>query len=65
MFDVVRGDGAADDVAAARREATAREGGKKTRCHSAEVSKDQLSFREEGEVEKVSLCRCFQKPTCI
>lgn len=48
MFDVVRGDGAADDVAAARREATAREGGEKTRCHSAEVSKDQLSFRERG-----------------
>lgn len=51
MFDVVSGDGAADDVAAARREVTAREEGKKTRSHSADVSRNQqsLSVKQEGK----------------
>lgn len=50
MFDVVS-DGAADDVAAARREVTAREEGKKTRSHSADVSRNQqsLSVKQEGK----------------
>ncbi|KAG8013468.1 hypothetical protein GBF38_021846, partial [Nibea albiflora] len=41
MFDVVGGDGASHDVAAARRELTGREAGTVRRAHSAAAPRDQ------------------------